>query len=271
MDREKKQQIVLALILSLLLHVGLVSVLYLLADMKITPPEKEEVMEVDLRLDQEWKIADIAPPKVEKRPKVAKHIGIHDSSVEDEMVAASTPRAPGRPESRGGKGMDEIKQELTKADSHFQEKEEIREVIRLTEKEKSSPSLGSMQSSLDDYYPDYKRGPHTYINVMKHKDAAYFVRLKRVFKLAWDPTHVLREHFYAGEVSRGRIRVVLGFSISPTGALDEIFVINSSGLKGYDREAMRAVRASAPFSSPPKKFLDKDGILRVSWSFVVYL
>jgi TonB family protein len=146
---------------------------------------------------------------------------------------------------------------------------EMREVIKLSKKEKGS--LGTFTKLPEDYYPDYKRGPHTFINVMKHMDAGYFVRLKRVFKLAWDPSGILRGGMLSGEVSRGRIRVVLGLSIDRSGILSELFVINGSGVKGYDKEALRAVRASAPFSTPPKKFLANDGILRISWSFVVYL
>lgn len=263
--KNRRQNIILALVISLLLHFILVGLGLYISGLKIRPPQKEEVMEVDLQTDQEWKIADIAPPKKEVRPKKAKHIGVHDSTVKEETVATTTPRAPGRPETRGGEGMENIKKKFDPTENTF----EKREVIRLPkEKMRASKDFRVMP---EDYYPDYKRGPHTYINVLKHMDAGYFVRLKRVFKLAWDPSPALRSHMMTGEVSRGKIRVVLGITIGNSGGLDELFVINSSGLKAYDREAMRAVRASAPFSAPPSKFLAKDKTLRISWSFVVYL
>lgn len=261
----KKQNIIVALVISLLIHLVLFSLGFYFLDRGKMASPKEEIMEVDLLKDKDWSIADIPRPKFEKRPKKAKHLGVHDQTVEEEMVADSTPRAPGRPASRGGEGMDKIKESFTKS------RHEERETIRLTEREKEPAQLGSFRAVPEDYYPDYKRGPHTYINVQKHMDVAYFVMLKRIFKLAWDPTHALRSHFMAGEVSRGKIRVVLGLTINKSGGLSEVFVINSSGLKRYDREAMRAVQASAPFRSPPQKFVAKDGLLRISWAFVVYL
>jgi TonB family protein len=67
------------------------------------------------------------------------------------------------------------------------------------------------------------------------------------------------------------VDVVLGVSVDRAGALAETFVFKSSGIPTYDEEALRTVRASAPFSSPPEKFLENDGVLRMSWTFTVYL
>jgi len=72
-------------------------------------------------------------------------------------------------------------------------------------------------------------------------------------------------------VARGAISCVLAVSVDRTGHLDELFVLRSSGHGNYDEEALRTVRASSPFASPPEKFLEKDGMLRMSWTFIVYI
>ncbi|MFH1829955.1 MAG: energy transducer TonB [Pseudomonadota bacterium] len=99
----------------------------------------------------------------------------------------------------------------------------------------------------------------------------YFVRLKRAFKIAFNPIPALRNHFSYNRVTRGSVDVVLGVSVNRLGDLSELFVFRSSGIDEYDREALRTVRSSAPFSTPPEKFIDDDGLLRMSWTFTVYL
>lgn len=257
------KKIVLATALSLLLHLLLILILYLsVVPVEINVP-KEEVIEVDFN-QKEWKIADILPPKVEEVPDKAEHIGLYNTKIQEETVAASTPPAPGRPVSRGGKGAEGINKEVEKSFEGTHER------ITIPEEKKTEAGFG-MRAIPEDFYPDYKRGEHTYINVLKHPDVVYFVMLKRVFKLAWDPTQVLIKRRMTGEISRGSIKVVLGLAVDAQGEIDELFVFNSSGMGDYDNEAIRAVRASAPFSRPPQKLLSKDKILRISWSFVVYM
>jgi len=259
---EQESNLGIPIIASLLIHILLVLMAaYYYNYRSYDPPEKEEIMVVDLK--NNFQIADIAKPKVEQRPTKARHMGVYDSTVKDETVADFSPRAPGRPVHRGGEGIENIKKPTPANDG-------AERIAMMREKKRQEFRMPSTRLP-EDFYPDFKRGPHTYINVMKHQDVGYFVQLKRIFKLAWDPTHALRAHYTAGEVSRGSMKVVLGISISKTGELDELFVINSSGLKGYDHEALRAVRASSPFHAPPAKLITKDGKLRVSWTFVVYM
>lgn len=271
-----KRNIIIAVALSIILHIFLFTGAYFYLDNLEYAPPKEEIIQIDLN-DKAFKIADIARPKEEKVPPKAKHLGLYDSSVEDETVAAETIRAPGRPATRGGEGIEDQKKKAEDLREDTDGLPEPRQPAKAKPEElaKAEPEQLDTGFTLrripEDFYPDYKRGSHTYINVLKHPDIGYFVRLKRVFKLAWDPTHVLMRRRINGEVSRGSIKCVLGLAISASGEIDELFVINGSGLGDYDDEALRAVRASAPFSAPPGKLLGPDKILRVSWTFVVYM
>jgi hypothetical protein len=121
-----------------------------------------------------------------------------------------------------------------------------------------------------DYYPDYKIGGKTYLNVMKVQDVAFFVKMKRILKMRWNPIPVVRDYYYSNHLTVGKIECVIGVSLNEMGGITELLVIRSSGLNGYDEEAMQTLRDSSPYSSPPASFM-KDGQLRMSWTFTVYL
>jgi len=248
--------------LSLLLHFFFAAMIYLWSKTEIASADrpKENVVEVDLK--DEVRIADILPPKQEEQPKKARYVGVYNSKVEEETVAATKGRPAGRPVYRGGKGEEALKK-VSGDWSAFKYEER---------KEKAQKRAATEDNVIpEDFYPDYKIGEHTYLNVLKYPDISYFVMLKRVFKLAWDPTEVLMRRRMMGEVSRGSIKAVIGLTITRGGTIDELFVINSSGMKDYDEEAMRAIRASSPFATPPEKLLAQDGKLRIAWTFIVYL
>ncbi len=125
----------------------------------------------------------------------------------------------------------------------------------------------------EDYFPDFHRGGHTYVNVMRHPGVEYFVELKRALKIAWNPIPPLRAN-YALIRDRGSVAVVIGVTVDASGNLVERFVLKSSGIGAYDQEALRAFSATFPFFAPPEKILSMDGevdrVLRMSWVFEVF-
>ena len=82
---------------------------------------------------------------------------------------------------------------------------------------------------------------------------------------------ILSRMTYDVKVAQGSVEVVLAVCVGRSGNLSELFVMRSSGIGSYDHEAMRTVRASAPFAAPPDKFTADDGVLRMMWTFTVYL
>lgn len=75
----------------------------------------------------------------------------------------------------------------------------------------------------------------------------------------------------ANQLSKGQVTVKLGVVVDRSGNLANVFMVNSSGLELYDREAMRTIRESSPFSVPPADLLDQTAQLRMLWTFTVYL
>lgn len=249
---------------SFLLHVLL---LVLIPKAIVVSEFKDEPIEVfaveDSPKSQEaWRIADIAEPKIQQKPKSAKFLGIYDSAVSEEVVGIGERQGKTNPPKP-------VRQRWIESskDKLFAFNKDIFDDRPSPPKDADEHTSGG----LDDFYPDFRRGVHTYLNVLRHPGVEYFVRLKHAFKLTFNPEPPLREYFSQNRVTRGSIDVVLGVSVNRTGELAELFVFRSSGVKTYDEEALRTVRASAPFATPPEKFLSDDGLLRMSWTFSVYL
>lgn len=234
----KRPEIIFFILLSILLH--LVFLGFLARQEKPKSPAEVEVV----LLKTPYQIADIQPPEKEERPEKAKFLGLYDSRVEKEQVAVTrSPRKEATAESREGEGM------------------------RLAARTPDE----TLESLPEDFYPDYQVGDRTYLNVLRFPKIGYFVRLKKIFKTTFNPVPAIRPYYLTNQVSRGQVEVVLGVSVDRTGDLAELFVINSSGLDLYDREAMRTVRDSSPFAAPPDDLLDKSSKLRMVWTFTVYL
>src|SRR3990167_9166158 len=119
-----------------------------------------------------------------------------------------------------------------------------------------------------DFLPNYTIGNRTYLNTLANPNIAYFVELKRKFKLTFNPVPALRAHI--NEISRGKIDVILGVSVNAQGNIADLIVIRTSGIPAYDQEGIRTVRASSPFTSPPSNLLAPDNLLHMAWTFSVY-
>ncbi len=232
------------------------------------------------------RIADIDPPAVQKRPAKAKFVGLYDSSVEEETVGSGTGKGRGKGTGSGsakgqgktksgrggGKGSDAARRK-DRLLSFDRDLFAMREPADEVTPSPSAPDAGkvSIGGSSGDFFPDIRRGEHTYLNVLRYPEISYFVRLKRAFRTTFNPAPVLREYFSMNRVAQGSIEVILAVAVNGSGQLAELFVLKESGVPGYDHEAMRTVRASSPFAKPPDKFLATDGVLRMMWTFTVYL
>jgi TonB family protein len=262
----KRERITLFILLSLLLHF-----LFFGAGLifhRLDRPKPPQEVEVTI-LNHPYQIADIAPPEKEEKPEEAKFLGLYDSRVREEQVAATQ-----TPSARKQEGAS--KKELPERIKEIKEKEEEGSKLasKRPQEKKVQPEVEGedlFEGLPEDFYPDYKVGDRTYLNVLRFPKIGYFVRLKKIFKTTFNPAPAVRPYLYANQVSRGQIEVVLGVAVDWAGNLDDLFVIRSSGLSLYDQEAMRTIRDSSPFAAPPADLLDHSSMLRMVWTFTVYL
>lgn len=231
---------------------------------------QEEPIWIDLQKDKKYKLADILEPEKQMHPDHPDYLGLYDSKVEEERVAALRGRSdklrPGdQQREKASKG---IKREKLPEENELSFHKKEGETIR------TAGDGTPVEALPEDFFPDLRKGSHTYLNVARFPGVHYFVMLKRVFKTTWNPRKSVMGAQLTNQLVAGKIETVLGFSIKPDGELAELFIFKESGVEDYDREALRTVRASAPFASVPKELkqhLDDDGLLRLNYIFTVYL
>lgn len=259
---EKRSPVWPYIFISVLLHFIVVTSAWLVMQKTGNELEpQEEVVEVMPLVEngEQYEIADIAQPAVEEKPQSAKLLGMYDSAVQEESVAVE--RGQGKPQHQAEK-----KPNLYAFDKNIFASDGVPTVEENeTSQDTSSPN------GMQDYFPDYKRGAHTYLNVMRFPEVEYFVRMKRIFRTTWSPAPAIREYLMSNRLTSGKVVVVMALGVDKAGNIAELFVLRSSGIAAYDEEALRTIRASSPFAQPPSKFLEKDGQLRMSWTFTQYL
>lgn len=263
MTSRRNSRLPFFLILSLLLHL----LLFFGMPWSLPPREEGRDLEVLIKNNLPNRIADILEPPVQEKPKKPDFLGVYDSSVEEETVAP-TPAQPSRASKGGGEeSRDRAEPGSRSAGPRLgSRRTEDSDQAEGDESAENNPELDAFP---EDYFPDYKVGPHTYLNTLRFPKIGYFVRLKKIFRTTFDPIPALRQQAY--QISKGQVEVILGVTVAPDGRLDDLILISSSGLPLYDEEALRTIRASAPFAAPPKELLDASGKLRMSWTFTVYL
>ena len=264
-DRPDVWPYILASVLAHLLLIVVVPMLVFVP--KVNEEQIVEIIPLNLDSKSSYRIADIAKPEHEIRPDKAKLLGMYNSSVKRETVATGLSRGKGNK----GKGRDSGGKKKSKRKSKDKLLSFDPKIFKSGYTASSKKRGGDEGRRAQDFYPDFRRGVNTYLNVLRYPEVEYFVRMKRAFKVTFNPGPTLRTHFLGNHVARGSVDVVLGVSVNKAGELAELFIFRSSDVPAYDREAMRTVRASAPFSAPPEKFLEDDGLLRMSWTFSVYL
>ena len=91
-------------------------------------------------------------------------------------------------------------------------------------------------------------GAHlTPLNAPEIQYISYFAGIKRKIELVW-------QYPYDAQVSGVQGDLVINFVIGPTGRLESVALIDGSGHKVLDEEAIRAIRAAAPFDPIPPQY-----------------
>lgn len=240
----RDRQLTIAIVLSLLLHLLLVSSFPLAT----LPPERPE-SEIELTLEGK-EIADISPPEQEERPDLSRFLGLYDSKVDEEQVAVSPYTPPSRRRIVTGPDGREIERE--EGMEHLPKSPEIGPLRR-----EEGEDLYSILP--EEFFPDLKIGDRTYLSVQREDRIQYFVGLKKRFKMTWDPVAALRMSLVYHQLVFAELTAAVAFRIDQHGNLQRLFLARSSGIPEYDEEALRVVTASAPFEVPPRFLLKWDG------------
>ncbi len=117
---------------------------------------------------------------------------------------------------------------------------------------------------------DVEEGDATLLNSRRWKYASFFNRVRDMVARQWHPAEVHRARDPDGSVYGTTTRTtILGLSLLPDGSLGKVVLLRPSGAEHLDEEAIRAVRAAAPFPNPPSGLVDPhSGRIEFTFGFV---
>jgi TonB family protein len=119
-----------------------------------------------------------------------------------------------------------------------------------------------------DYLNGVEEGDRTLLNRKRTSYASFFERVQVAIKNNWEPASLYRRRDPTGRVYGTIDRVtILQVALNSDGTLASLTVKQPSGLDFLDEEAVRAVRAAAPFPNPPEGLKDLNGHIQFSFGF----
>ena len=111
------------------------------------------------------------------------------------------------------------------------------------------------------------------LNTKRTKYASFFNRVRNAVAQHWHPEviHAARDphgKIYGNKTRTTRLRI----SLNQDGSVHRIWVDRPSGVDYLDEEAIRSVRAAAPFTNPPKQLVDAEtGYIDFSFNFILMI
>lgn len=123
-----------------------------------------------------------------------------------------------------------------------------------------------------DYLSDVEEGEKTLLNRKRSRYWSFMERLKEGVAREWNPVDEYRRRDPYGNVYGVKDRyTVVNMTLNSDGSMRTLYVAKSSGLDFYDREAVRALRAAAPFPNPPEGLKDQDGLIHINFGLLLDL
>jgi protein TonB len=275
-DRKRRGRFIPFLIASILLHLLIFLVIspYLLSSIarQTKPKEKPKFIEItDLPVPKE---KETEPPKEAKRYAERSH-QTPEEKTRDELTkkGSVSPLPRYKPQVRQPQQSKRVKtaEEKSKKEESIKESPQIASLPKKIEEDLKQPREKSAKEKLDNITKDqlfnvpssqFSQGsPQEFqgsrdvkqeedtvdLNTSEFKYFSYFAKLKQKIEQVWNYPEASRLSGEQGEL-------FLVFTIRRDGYLEDVKLIESSLFVRLDDEAIRAIRAAAPFPPFPKSW-----------------
>lgn len=116
-----------------------------------------------------------------------------------------------------------------------------------------------------------EEGAESLLNTHRFRFASFFNRMRNQIAQYWDPNEVMGRVDPDGRTYGRRTRKTLvHIQLTPKGKIKKIDLIDDSGVRELDKEAIESVHLAAPFVNPPPQMVDPDtGYIEVDFMFVL--
>jgi protein TonB len=143
---------------------------------------------------------------------------------------------------------------------------------KLTLKDLGIGGDGGVTASTDDQLKGVRESDQTVLSTREFKFYSYYHRIKETLRQYWKPNVERRLamlwHRGARMKDAELVTQVLVL-LDEKGTLTRITRVTSSGFSDLDEAAMEAFNQAAPFPNPPTGMIDKDGLVRIRWDFIL--
>jgi TonB family protein len=241
----------------------------------------------------------------ETKPDDAKFISEFDSDVEKQTKATNMRRPPGQDPRPGQEtktdGSDERSESTAKSDTSKAlplgrvpndveggQPMDAADAGDLASGEEPRPPVGALSPRIGDsstaaamrktfggpssidHAEGVEEGEATMLDSVRWKYASFFNRVRNAIDEEWEPQEVHKAHDPEGRTFGTRTRrTQLVIRLNPDGSIARVRLDHPSGAPHLDEEAIRAVRAAAPFVNPPPGLVDPDtGFIEFGFGFI---
>jgi protein TonB len=132
--------------------------------------------------------------------------------------------------------------------------------------------LQAGDGSLDDFLPGIAQGAQTWLNSKTYAQHAYISRMRNQLAPIWRKSihEKVNALFLSGRtLAQHKYVTKVRATLDAQGALKEVRVSVGSGMERLDVTALEAFEAASPFPNPPKQLISREGLIEVSWNFLV--
>ncbi len=282
-NREKITSIV-ALVVSVLLHLGLIFAI----PMKFAEHNKKDELNNPKNIEtflaflpkefekEKMPIVDLMddPHVKSKKSKDAQYLSDKDRSVAKETKAKNPTSKP-------------TENSLIQSKPKSEKKETLLEDNGVYFSEEPPKNPGTKDGDDDiDLYPDVYRqgvdnrpydpnylegleeGERTQLNTREFLYSGYFTRIKRQISSHWDPQKAFQDIVKKSKSPRSDLKTELTITIDRKGSLRGLDIAKSSGQAEWDEESLRATRSAQPFRNPPLAMFGKNEFYTFNFGFI---
>jgi TonB family protein len=301
----KKNASVLAILASLLLHSAVMGVIWVnpsLFSVKKHTVTEVELLDAEEMLKKMREMENNARVIVDQNEKAvndeidekAKYLSRNNQRVKDETRARLTDKFRNS-DSTGGQQSQKVTAGQTSdnvQEANDGEEAKQKDLIQ----NRNGLAVGK---TLRDFKPDFKIGPkadtvasgggesasatddnieapigmETMLSTREFVYFSYYNRIKDKLRQYWEPkikekvTRIFRQGRTIASDADKITKVII--ILDEKGILQNVQVIGESGVSDLDDAAVEAFRAAAPFPNPPKGIVEKDGLIRIRWDFIL--
>ena len=282
------------LVLSALLHLLLIAFVYFLPPAKT--PFVPQAVYVDLNALPPAALPDSATKKMQiaeteqadnqDTPEDAKYLGERNQKVAEATKAKNVDSfrkgsAAAGPKGNMGKNLalkDLAPKALQPVPPSKQEMDGWAEKKKPKDQEQAAGQPNNSgapgeQSASNDYLKNVKEGDATLLSTKEFVYFGYYRRIRQRLEVAWNSKlrAALQGYMKGGRQLASDKDYVTGVVVvlDSNGMITAVQLLQKSGATDLDQAAVDAFNEAGPFPDPPSGLVDKNGEIRITWSFVL--